>query len=116
MVPMGSGNYMVSNSNRSNAWRDKAACRNEHWDWFFEGYENANEEDLKFVDDLCLGCPVQHECLLMGVATGGTGVHGGAYLSLGQLSKTRNAHRTAEKIKELNDQISLIKKQLREMD
>src|SRR5687768_6284585 len=103
----GNGIYRMSSSSADN-WRKRADCQGKDLGLFFDQYatDTATADD---VDDLCFGCPVQRECLEMGINTAGTGVHGGVYLILGQYSKAKNAHKTAQKSKELNDQIAQIK-------
>lgn len=63
---------------------------------FFEQYETSIST-AKDVDSLCGGCPVQYECLNLGIATAGTGVFGGVYIMLGQMSKARNSHKSEER-------------------
>jgi hypothetical protein len=101
---------MASNSSVNN-WRENADCRGKDIKLFFEGYE-TDEQIAKDIDALCFGCPVQQQCLKMGLATSGTGVHGGVYLSLGQLAKAKNAHKLAERIQELNDEIQDLRDEL----
>lgn len=95
-------------SGSSPNWRDDADCRGKDLRLFFEAYE-TDSEIAQDVDDLCRGCPVRDECLKMGIETAGTGVHGGAYLILGQLSRAKNAHKPAEEITYLQQQIDKLR-------
>lgn len=78
---------------------------------FFEKYETDSETAIE-TDRLCGRCPVQLSCLKMGVETSGTGVHGGVYLSLGQVSKARNSHKSEANVEQLVKLVKSIKEQL----
>ncbi|QLF83431.1 WhiB family transcription factor [Rhodococcus phage NiceHouse] len=90
----------------SDNWQEQADCRGKDTSLFFEQYE-SDSQVAKEIDSLCSGCPVQFKCLKMGVDTAGTGVHGGTYLNLGQVSKARNSHKPDDQVEQL---VQLVKR------
>jgi hypothetical protein len=76
-------------------WSKKASCAGIPTEMFFEEYEN-DESSAKDVDLLCDTCPIQRECLSIGVGRRETGVWGGVYLQNGQISTEFNEHKTNE--------------------
>jgi hypothetical protein len=75
---------------------------------FFDSYL-SDKEVAEDIDELCFGCPVRKQCLTMGVTTGGTGVHGGAYLMIGKWSKTKNSHKLPYVANKLQKEIAEIR-------
>lgn len=59
---------------------------------FFDTYENDNTVAGN-VDKLCMSCPIQRECLSLGVARREWGVWGGIYLQDGEISDEFNEHK-----------------------
>lgn len=76
-------------------WTQLAGCKGYPSNIFFEDYEDGGHVAVA-VDELCVACPVAQECFELGVKTKSTGVFGGFYLSNGNVSKPKNAHKTIE--------------------
>lgn len=76
-------------------WTDLAACSGMPAEFFFDTYE-IDQTLAKNIDEMCLVCPVAKQCLATGVEGDEYGVWGGAYLTLGDVDKTRNSHKTPE--------------------
>lgn len=73
-------------------WTKDSACLNMDSNLFFDRYEEQpNIRDA--VDRLCMGCPVQRNCLAVGVSRQEWGVWGGVYLEKGKISKEMNSHK-----------------------
>ena len=71
---------------------DQALCNGMETEKFFDKYE----EDLdlaKYIDSLCLSCPVISECFKKGVSSESWGVWGGIYLVDGKIDKQKNSHK-----------------------
>lgn len=80
-------------------WRQQARCSGLDVNLFFEKYEESTEI-AKAIDDICLQCPVMKECFnyatQMKEPYKAHGVFGGVYFTDGEISKSRNAHKTQE--------------------
>jgi len=76
-------------------WTDLAACSGMPAEFFFDTYE-VDQTLAKNIDEMCLVCPVAKQCLAAGVEGDEYGVWGGVYLTLGDVDKTRNSHKTPE--------------------
>lgn len=74
-------------------WKNKSMCLNMDTNIFFDKYENSEELRLA-VDELCIKCPVQRECLASAVTRQEWGVWGGVYFEKGKISKEFNSHKT----------------------
>jgi hypothetical protein len=74
-------------------WSERASCLNDDTESYFDGYESG---DRSQVDAKCMSCPIQRECLTLGVSRREWGVWGGIYLEDGQISEQFNDHRTSE--------------------
>ena len=75
-----------------NNWSKEASCLNMDSNLFFDKYE----EELKIrstIDNLCMKCSVQRECLAVGVSRQEWGVWGGVFLEKGKISKEINNHK-----------------------
>lgn len=75
-----------------NKWMDNASCLNMDSNLFFDRYE----EQVKIrsaIDTLCTKCPVQRECLAVGISRQEWGVWGGVFLENGKISKEMNSHK-----------------------
>jgi len=73
-------------------WTNKSSCIDMDTNMFFDRYE----EDVSIrdtIDLMCSQCPVQRECLAVGVTRQEWGVWGGVYLEKGKISKDFNAHK-----------------------
>jgi Transcription factor WhiB len=83
-------------------WAETATCLGEPSELFFEWYEQSPEAASYVDETYCMKCPVQRECLALGVARRETGVWGGIYLEDGEISddsdkrSNHNAHKTEE--------------------
>jgi len=81
-------------------WRQKAKCAGLDVNLFFDKYE----EDKKLADivdkTICLHCPVIKECFTyatkMEEPHKANGVFGGVFFVDGEISKSRNAHKSKE--------------------
>lgn len=81
-------------------WRNKARCAGMDLNLFFDKYEE-DVEIAKTVDSkICLHCPVIKECFnyatQMEDPYKANGVFGGVFFVEGEISKSRNAHKTQE--------------------
>lgn len=77
-------------------WAETATCLGEQYELFFEWYEQESQVADHVDKDYCMKCPVQRECLALGVARRETGVWGGIYLEDGEISDDHNAHKTED--------------------
>lgn len=74
-------------------WKTRALCLNMDTNIFFDKYEE-NEDLRTAVDELCIKCPVQRECLAHAVTRQEWGVWGGVFFEKGKISKEFNNHKT----------------------
>lgn len=81
-------------------WAKGSKCIGLPTDLFFDTYE-LSSKTAGHVDQLCMSCPLQRECLSVGVARKEWGVWGGIYLEDGEISEEFNMHKTQEHWKEL---------------
>ncbi len=73
-------------------WSKKAACLNMDSNLFFDKYEE--QQKIRYaIDNLCMSCPVQRDCLAVGVSRQEWGVWGGVFLENGKISKEMNSHK-----------------------
>lgn len=80
----------------SKDWKEQALCLNMDTNIFFDKYEE--DEELRVaVDQLCIKCPVQRECLASAVTRQEWGVWGGVYFEKGKISKEFNNHKDKAK-------------------
>lgn len=86
-------------------WQDYALCAGMPINIFYEDYE-SDPAFAKTVDEICMACPVQRECLLAGAGNNEHGVWGGIYLSSGTPDPQRNAHKTPKIWKEIKERTS----------
>jgi hypothetical protein len=76
-------------------WIVKAKCRSMDRELFFDKYEE--DPDLaKVVDNICLTCPVISDCFNHGTTNEEWGVWGGVYLVDGEISPSKNFHKTED--------------------
>lgn len=83
-------------------WQDFALCSGMPINTFYDDYE-SDPTFAKTVDEICLACPVQRECLLAGAGNNEHGVWGGIYLTSGNPDDQRNAHKTPKIWKMIRD-------------
>lgn len=76
-------------------WADGSNCIGMDSELFFEAYEQSTAAKIA-VDIICNTCPLQRECLSVGVARKEWGVWGGIYLEDGEISEEHNAHKTPD--------------------
>jgi hypothetical protein len=81
-------------------WREKSKCSGMDLNLFFDKYEEDSEV-AKMVDNtICLHCPVIKQCFnyatQMEEPYKANGVFGGVFFVEGEISKSRNAHKTQE--------------------
>ena len=81
-------------------WSKGGACLGLPTNLFFDDYEESSTV-AKSVDNFCGQCPIQRECLSVGVGRRESGVWGGIYLQDGQISEEFNAHKTKDDWSEL---------------
>lgn len=81
-------------------WSAQAKCKDLPGNLFFEDYEST-PEIAEAIDLVCLSCPVQRKCLSAGLKNKETGVWGGFYLSMGNIDKIKNEHKTKEVVDKL---------------
>lgn len=86
-------------------WEDLALCRGLPTSFFFETYEQ-DKISAKYVDDMCLSCPVMKQCAMAAKDNNGFGVWGGIYWNSGSFDKYRNAHKTPETMARLKERLS----------
>lgn len=81
-------------------WRKEAKCLGLDVNLFFEKYEEDQEVARKIDNEICLHCPVIKECFeyatQMQEPYKAEGVFGGVFFVDGEISKSRNAHKTKE--------------------
>ena len=81
-------------------WRQKAKCAGMDLNLFFDKYEESLEVAVKVDNEICLHCPVIKECFdyatQMEEPYKANGVFGGVFFVDGEISKSRNAHKTQE--------------------
>lgn len=76
-------------------WSKGALCLGMPTNLFFDDYEE-DSKIAKHVDSFCMSCPLQRECLSVGVGRRESGVWGGIYLQEGQIHEDCNAHKTKD--------------------
>jgi len=76
-------------------WAQGSKCVGLPTDLFFEEYE-LDSKMASHVDQLCMSCPLQRECLSVGTGRKEWGVWGGIYLEDGDISEEFNLHKTDE--------------------
>lgn len=75
-----------------NAWTKSASCLDIDTNFFFDKYEEST--NVRYgIDKMCKSCPVQGDCLAVGVSRQEYGVWGGVYLEKGKISKEMNNHK-----------------------
>lgn len=79
-------------------WYKSAHCEGMELESFFEEYvdDPAPYEHRKFIDAICMGCPVVKQCYRTGVDHEGWGVWGGFYMEGGYIPRQYNEHKTDE--------------------
>ena len=81
-------------------WRLKAKCAGLDVNLFFEKYEEDPKLAYTIDTTVCLHCPVIKECFeyatQMQEPYRANGVFGGVFFVDGEISKSRNAHKTQE--------------------
>lgn len=73
-------------------WSKDASCLNMDSNLFFDKYEESTNV-RNAIDNLCMNCPVQRNCLAIGVSRQEWGVWGGVFLENGKISKEMNNHK-----------------------
>lgn len=81
-------------------WSERAKCIDIDTNLFFDTYE-LDQGIATNVDLLCSMCPIQRECLTLGVSRKEWGVWGGIYLEDGDISEEFNRHKTSKDWEEL---------------
>lgn len=76
-------------------WFDLALCKGMDTNLFYDDYEQDTTV-AKVIDEVCLSCPIQKQCLMRGVENGEWGVWGGVFLSSGRPDENKNSHKTKE--------------------
>lgn len=81
-------------------WRQRASCKDLDINLFFEKYEEDPKLALTIDKTVCLHCPVIKDCFeyatQMEEPYKAQGVFGGVYFVDGEISKSRNSHKTKE--------------------
>lgn len=81
-------------------WRKKAKCQGLDINLFFDKYEEDKELADTVDRTICLHCPVIKECFNYATQMEepylANGVFGGVFFVDGEISKSRNAHKTQE--------------------
>lgn len=81
-------------------WREEAKCKGLDVNLFFDKYEENQEFAKKIDNEICLQCPVIQECFKyaaeMQEPYKAHGVFGGVFFVDGEISKSRNSHKTKE--------------------
>lgn len=86
-------------------WQDLALCAGEDTNLFYDDYE-SDVQVANLVDQMCLSCPVQAQCLQRGVEQGEWGVWGGIYLTSGKKDDNRNSHKSPDIWQQIREKIS----------
>ena len=76
-------------------WKDKARCLGMETNMFFDKYEE-DPAMASSIDSFCSQCPVNKECLAVGVSNKEWGVWGGVYLKEGKIDKEFNQHKSKQ--------------------
>jgi hypothetical protein len=76
-------------------WSQEARCAGLETNLFFDFYEQ-DDGIARDVDEMCMSCPIQKDCLAVAVGRRETGTWGGIYLEYGQISEEHNRHKTEE--------------------
>lgn len=76
-------------------WSEDAACLGLDTNLFFDNYEE-DKVLASITDGLCSTCPIQRECLTLGVSRKEWGVWGGIYLEEGEISEEFNQHKASQ--------------------
>lgn len=77
-------------------WQDLGFCNNrEISSLFYEDYE-SNPITAKYVDQICLHCPVIKYCYQSAKENKESGVWGGVYWDEGKIDDYKNSHKTKE--------------------
>lgn len=81
------------------AWIKDAKCHRENLpsSFFFEGFERGDAFFQMHVRNICENCPVNIECLAMGIETKSSGIWGGIFLENGR-EKKRRKNKKKEKV------------------
>jgi hypothetical protein len=90
---------------RTLSWHQLAFCKGMELNLFYEIYED-DVEIAKAMDDVCLSCPVMKECLMDAYDNKDSGLRGAIYLNNGKPDKMRNAHKTEETWKKIQEKLS----------
>lgn len=77
------------------SWRDLKACSLSTAELFFDLYEK-DAVYARQADQICLRCPVAKECFEYGQYNEETGCWGGFWMDKGEVSESRNKHKTQE--------------------
>lgn len=81
-------------------WREKAKCKGLDVNLFFDRYEEDQQLAKRIDSEICLNCPVIQECFKyateMQEPYKAHGVFGGVFFVDGEISKSRNSHKTME--------------------
>ena len=81
-------------------WRSKAKCSGLDVNLFFDKYEEDQQLAKTVDNEICLNCPVIQECFKyateMQEPYKAYGVFGGVFFVDGEISKSRNSHKTKE--------------------
>lgn len=78
-----------------NSWTKSASCLDIDTNFFFDKYEEST--NVRYgIDKMCKSCPVQRDCLAVGVSRQEYGVWGGVYLEKGKISKEMNSHKNQD--------------------
>ena len=87
------------------SWHQLSSCKGMDLNLFYELYED-DEEIAKAVDERCLSCPVFKDCLMDATDNKDYGVRAAIYLSNGKPDKMRNAHKTEETWKRIQERLA----------
>lgn len=81
-------------------WRSEARCKGLDINLFFDKYEEDSQLARTVDSEICLRCPVIKQCFEyateMQEPYKAHGVFGGVYFVDGEISKSRNSHKTKE--------------------
>lgn len=96
-------------------WEAMGTCNRMDPNWFFDDSEldDDDNETLTYsdpvvaqqVDQICLSCPVNLDCLETGLGEKRWGVWGGVYLTEGSIDGKLNKHKTDEDWKVWRDNV-----------
>lgn len=86
-------------------WEDLALCRGLPTSFFFETYEQ-DRISAKYIDEMCLRCPVMKQCAMSAKDNNESGVWGAVYWNAGRVDNYRNSHKVPDIWKRIKERLA----------